>query len=202
MSIFLVASKEKSIIGDTEVDQAIRWTFEGKNVGQAPITEFSMAVTLSAFSSWEDGTVSFSAKLKKGKKEFTINRLEKSAQMDFTDMRYLRFIFPDGVSYKYGEPFILEVSMVWTRGCFFQDSERYFTHPKNYSNHVDKIRIEVNTDIDELFERSFELYSVQKGSVEMVPTVPTQRSYAKKQIWWVIKPDMDSVYVIQITKNT
>ena len=202
----LKESNERSILNRPLVDQTIHWVFEGRNTNtnQDPIKSFTMGITLSAFTSWKDGSIQLDAKLRKGDTEyFNIENILEESYKDFPDFRCIHFIFPQSIMY--AQSFTLEVSLIWTRGCHFQDLERYFSDPRNYGMRIDKLAIEVQSDMNDIMDRTISLYSVQNqnmdGSFRLVPPPNSKKTCSPGKIQWSVKPSINSVYVIEI-KNT
>lgn len=203
-ALSLMASLETSIIGQTLVDQKVHWTFEGKNVQQPPLTYFIMTISLSAFTSWEDGAISFSASLKKH--DGVVHTIVDYHVIEVPgqpDIRQIQFIFPDNIQCGYAEPFIFDVTMTWTRGCHFQDTARYFSDPKNYGTHVEKLILEVATNMPELMNRDFRLYRMRRSNQEMELCASPNIPYflPEKVFQWEVTPDIEHLYIIDIRNN-
>lgn len=197
----LKESNERSILNRPLVDQSIHWVFEGRNTNQDPIESFTMGITLSAFTSWKDGSIQINAKLRNRDTPYVnVENILEKPYKDFPDFRCIRFVFPQSIMY--AQSFTLEVSMVWTRGCHFQDLERYFADPRNYGMRIDKLAIEVQSDINDIMDRMISLYSVQNqnmdGSFLLVPPPNSKKICLPGKIQWNVQPSINSVYVIEI----
>lgn len=201
-SLRLSKSKDTTYTGTPMVDQAVYWVLDGSNKGDTPITSFTIAIMLSAFTSWEDGSIRIAARIGKGNPcQYTaIKDIHSEKFTGSEDGRLLKFVFPQGIECRHAEPFRFEISMIWMRGSYFHDIEQYFSDPSNYGLSMDKLIVEVSTDMDELIERQYQLFRVEHNSTKMIQTVAPKQNQIQKTITWEIKPQMNSVYVINIEK--
>lgn len=197
----LTAANTTEITGTSLINQAIQWTLDATNVGNAPLTSYNFAISLSAFTSWQDGSINISARLitKKNQQIYDIRRITCNPAKNNEDIRLLNFKFPDGVQCKRGEMFTLEIYMRWTRGCHFKSVETYFSDPSNYGSKVDDFIIEINTDTDKIMSRNFMLYRVNKSTRRLVPHSLATKDLFVGKIQWLIAPSMDEIYLVKIT---
>ena len=208
-TLTLNRSKDISILGEHLVDQTVRWTLEGNYTGSAPMTSFSLMVTLSMFTSWNDGSIQISAQLKKRLSNGTFQtyrideqNIQAAEQQENEDTRCVIFAFPAGVQCERAEHFIFEIVLDWKRGAHFYDTVRYFSDPRNYGEAVERLVIDVDTDMEELMRRDFKLYSVKKGDNCLAPSVREAKILTEKRVQWMLgNPDMDAVYVIEILRQ-
>lgn len=201
--LFLNTSQMCDGSGEPLIDQTVHWELEGSNIGPAPMTSFTIAISLSAYTSWRDGTISFCSRLKKKNSTqiysiSTIDWKEPSVQ-DREDIRFLTFKFPPGTQCIYAEAFIFELDMVWNRGAYFHDVERYFSDPCNYGVQVDKLTIEVVSDSRNILDRHFLLYHVNRVDPRLILLEPPRKTQWVP-VSWTVYPEDKALYVIEIKK--
>lgn len=197
----LTTADSVEITGTPLINQAIHWTLDATNIGMSALTSYNFAISLSAFTSWQDGSINISARLitQKDHKAYEIRRITCSPSKNNDDIRLLNFKFPSGVQCNRGEMFTLEIHLLWTRGCHFKAIETYFSDPSNYGTQVDSFVIEVNTNTDKIISRDFTLYRVNKSSRLLIPYSSALKDLLERKVQWIISPNMDEVYLIRIT---
>lgn len=197
---YLKKSKERSLSGEPLVDQEICWTLEGSYVGEeTPLRFYRMLMTISAFTSWKDGSVTVEGSLNKRGGSWDLDVRELVEPTGCTDVRELGFFFPKGVECVRGEAFTLKIRLHWNRGTHFKALERYYSDPENYGK-VEKLTIEVVTDIDEMFRRDIRLYKENKNTSDSKLIPITCRRNALKMVSWNLEPQEHEMYVIEIKK--
>lgn len=197
----LTAANTTEMTGTPLINQAIHWTLDATNVDKIPLTSYNFSISLSAFTSWQDGSISISARLitPKNQQIYDIRRITCPPVKDTEDVRFLNFKFPDGVQCNRGEMFTLEIHMYWTRGCHFKSIETYFSDPSNYGSKVDEFIIEINTDTDNIMSRNFILYRVNKSTRLLVPYSQATKDLFARKIHWSLSPNMDEIYLVRIS---
>lgn len=199
--VTLNTSQTCSIRKEPLIDQSVYWRLEGSNISRAAMASFTIAVSLSAYTSWRDGTITFCARLKKKDKTYPINVMDwkEPSSQDSEDIRFLTFKFPPKVQCIYAEPFIFELDMIWNRGAHFHNIERYFSDPVNYGKRVDALTIEVISDSQDILGRYFQLYRISRGQPGLSPLEPPEQT-EWAPVSWTVTPQSDELYVIEIRK--
>lgn len=197
----LNTSRTRSIREEPLIDQAVYWRLEGSNISRTPMVSFTIAVSLSAYTSWRDGSILFAARLKKKNETYPISVMEwkESSSQDSEDIRFLTFKFPHGIQYIYAEPFIFELDMCWSRGAHFHNIERFFSDPSNYGKMVDALTIEVISDSQDILDRYFQLYRISRDRPGLSPLEPPERT-EWAPVSWTVAPRNGELYVIEIQK--
>lgn len=165
------------------------------------MVSFTIAVSLSAYTSWRDGTISFHARLKKKNETYPVSVMDwkEPSSQDSEDIRFLSFKFPHGIQYIYAEPFIFELDMIWNRGAHFHNIERYFSAPGNYGKKVDALTIEVISNSQDILDRYFQLYRISRDHPRLSPLEPPEQT-KQAPVSWTVAPQSDELYVIEIRK--